>query len=217
MIKYITKNNMDTKELDCIFEQKDTTKTVSATYYNKKSRNFGKYLLSAGIILSCNVAEANPNIFFNDNNIITESYIENYAKIIDTPLSEYISEINKITKIKTSKRELFAKIISFVSLKNNWDGYGAIPLETMSSINTNEIINQLPENQIEQIDEIGPNPNGTLSISWINNSDEEISVEIGNFVFSYYVKFNSQSPIFVDNAKINYNEINKLSDFVSKL
>ncbi len=216
MKQYISKNNMDTYELDSIFEQKDTTKTASATYYNKKSRNFGKYLLSAGIILSCNVTEANSNIFFKDNNI-TEHYIENYAKTVDIPLSEYLSEINNITKTKTNRRELFAKIISYVSLQNNWDGYGAIPLETISSINTNEIINQLPVNQVEQIEEIGPNPNGTLTISWINNSDEEISVEIGNFVFSYYVKFNSQLPVFVDNAKINYNEINKLSDFVSKL
>ena len=208
---------METKEFDSIFEQKDITKTVTASYYNKKNRNFGKYFLSAGIIISCNVVEAKPEIFFNDNNIVTEGYIENYAKIVDIPLNEYRLEINNITKIKTNRNELFAKIISFVSLQNNWDGYGAIPLETMSSINTNEIINQLPVNQIEQIDEIGPNPNGTLTISWINNSNEEISVEIGNFVFSYYVKFNSQSPIFIDNAKINDNEINKLSDFVSKL
>lgn len=208
---------MNIKEFDNIFENDDITQTASATYYNKKNRNFGKYLLSAGIILSCNVVEANPNIFFNNNNIVNEQYIENYFKNIDFPLNEYLSEINIITNIKTTKKELFSKIISFVSLKNNWDGYGAIPLETKSSINAFEIINQLPNKLVEQIEDIGPNSNGTITIDWINNSNEEVSVEIGNSVFSYYVKFNSQPLIFVDNIEINNNQINKLSNFVSKL
>ena len=104
---------METKELDSIFEQKDTTKSVSATYYNRKSRNFGKYLLSAGIILGCNSIEAKSDMLFHNNNI-TEHYIENYAKTVDIPLSRYITEIINITKIKTTKKELFAKIISYV-------------------------------------------------------------------------------------------------------
>ena len=85
-----------------------------------------------------------------------------------------------------TKTEILKDIKKFTELENNWDGYGAVPIGILSYENAMKIINYIPLQFIEQIDDIGPNTNGTLTIDW-KLENKEISLEIGDEYFSYYV------------------------------
>ena len=116
-----------------------------------------------------------------------------------------------------TKQELFKEICSFKSLNNNWDGYGAIPLEIESAANAMFLISSLDGNIYGSIDKIFPNPHGTISIIWSNTNDETVSLEIGNKSMSYYAEISHQETEFFDNIKINDSEISKLAAFISKI
>ena len=139
-------------------------------------------------------------------------FLSNYHSTINSPLSEYFNELaEKIPQKIVLKKNLIREIISFQSLKLNWDGYGAYPLEVESATNAIELINFLAIEAYSQIDQIYPNPNGTISIVWNNNFNEEVSIEIGNNTMSYYVQLCSKETLFYNNILINEVEAHKIS------
>ena len=94
-------------------------------------------------------------------------------------------------------------IFSFKILENNWDGYGAIPAEIESASNAVTFVSYLDEEVAGFIYDVFPNPNGTISFLWENNSKERLSLEVGNQTMSYYLKLNSQKPQIFNNKHIN--------------
>jgi hypothetical protein len=118
---------------------------------------------------------------------------------------------------KHTKQKLFKEICSFKSLNNNWDGYGAIPLEIESAANAIYLISSLSNYIFESIDKIFPNPHGTISIMWGNSNNETVSLEIGNNDMSYYADISGQETEFFDNIAINDSEIAKLSSFIFRI
>jgi hypothetical protein len=115
------------------------------------------------------------------------------------------------------RKDVIDKIIAFKSLNENWDGYGAYPLEVKSASSAIQFILFLNDRIIEKINDVYPTPNGTVSLVWENEVNEKVALEIGNNTLSYYVKLNSQKPIFFNAIEINAKEANKISNFIKAL
>ena len=95
-----------------------------------------------------------------------------------------------------------SKINEFINLPNNWDGYSAIPLFKEIGEKANQFIMLLSGIYIDKISDIFPNPNGTLTIDWENSKEEKASLEIGLNTYSYFVKYNSNPPKFINGENI---------------
>lgn len=117
----------------------------------------------------------------------------------------------------SNKQTVIRQIISFKSLENNWDGYNSIPSEIGSASNTIFLINTIDNEAVNKIEDIYPNPHGTISISWENKAGEDISVEVGNTSMSYYVRLLSKDVKFVNNASISEEEISTLAKYINAL
>lgn len=106
-------------------------------------------------------------------------------------------------KNKEDKKELIEKILSFKSLQESWDGFGAMPLEIKSATNAINFLNILSKSHdfINPTD-IFPNPHGTVSFVWENSYDERLSLEIGNSSLSYYSLYNGSNPEFFNNVEL---------------
>ena len=94
------------------------------------------------------------------------------------------------------------KLSEFVDLGENWDGYGGIPLLKEVSNVASQFITSLNSVYIDQITDIFPNPNGTVSIEWENKKQEKISLEIGQRNYSYFINYNNKEPKFVNGENI---------------
>jgi hypothetical protein len=170
-----------------------------------------------GTVLLC----SNPNIYANEvkyklkDKVTIESV--QCAKEYSSYFDSYVDSVNGINKINFSKREVITNILSFKSLKNNWDGYNAIPLEIESASNAIFLINELEEKNICKVDDFYPNTHGTITFEWVNESGEKLFVEVGNDKFSYFVKYNNLKPQFFNDLELNNENIKKLSTFIKSI
>jgi len=116
-----------------------------------------------------------------------------------------------------TRQELLREILSFKALNNNWDGFGAIPLELETTANVITLVSFIKEDMLSEVDSIFPNPNGTISLIWNNQKGSEISLEVGNNTMSYYVKLPTDSPKFFNELDINSFEADNLSKIIQLL
>lgn len=105
------------------------------------------------------------------------------------------------------------QVNSLLDLKQNWDGYGAIPISHSIIECAESFIACLDSTFIDKISDIFANPNGTITIEWENTSKEKISLEIGTNSYSYFVKFNNKAPLLKDGENIVFD----FKDFASVL
>jgi hypothetical protein len=150
--------------------------------------------------------------------ISLEACLNNYNQSVDGPLIDFFHQIDNLTRpFKYSKDDIVNEVISFRSLTEKWDGYSAIPLEVKSASNALNFIDKVGVDFFRNLDDFYPNPNGTISFEWKNDSNEGINLEIGNKVCSYYVALNSQDPLFFNNVKINAVEAKAFSEYIGIL
>lgn len=127
--------------------------------------------------------------------------LENYENVF---LDDYCKYLLNIEASDKNKRDTIESIVSFKSLEESWDGYGALPLEVKSATNAIEFLEFLDLNsKFFTPTDIFPNPSGTVSLIWENDESERVSLEIGNEAFSYYAKFNNIETEFFNNVEIN--------------
>ena len=119
-------------------------------------------------------------------------------------------------KSNYSREELIREIISFKSLDLSWDGYNALPLEVESALNAIRLIDFIGEINIRKLDEIYPNPNGTISFRWVNEFGVNISLEVGNKSMSYYLEVEEGKPEFFNQIFINQEECEKLAEIIGR-
>lgn len=151
-----------------------------------------------------------PNIFINENQTNIEAYV-NETKA----LNEYREILNtSIIKYKQDKKEIVRKILAFKMLNENWDGYGAFPLEAESAANAIELIDKIGEELFKRVSDVYPNPNGTITFEWNNIDNEILSVEVGNNDISYYMEYTSEEIIYRNNRPINDDEAETISQFI---
>lgn len=177
----------------------------------------GKYLLmtegdSLGEIIFLN-DEASPMKFYFDNSRTLEIMHSDEAFDEKNQDTLIISNIN-FPKI-TSMDFLLDRISSFESLQDNWDGYGACPLEKESANNAKQIISYIKQINLSAIDSISeyyPNPHGTISFEWNNGVSGMIGLEIGNHSMSYYIEKSNMDTIYYEQQDVNHENIKILSN-----
>lgn len=99
---------------------------------------------------------------------------------------------------KNLERESYKQTInSFLLLKHNWDGEGAVPLYDEVAKKSIDFISSLFDVYINKITDIYPNSNGTLSIEWSKDKTNKLSIEIGKSKFSLFFKMTNNEPEFL--------------------
>jgi hypothetical protein len=121
-----------------------------------------------------------------------------------------VNEVSELTKSITLKDEFIEEILSFQSLKENWDGYGAVPLEVKSASNALKILDKIGTSNIAKVNEIYPNTHGTLTIEFENKNTEKLHLEIGNDSFAYFVELNGVDVSFYNNLSFSNENIKEL-------
>ncbi len=104
------------------------------------------------------------------------------------------------------------QIDHFQGLKNNWDGYGGIPLlDEVGCLGKKLISVFLSSVFVDKISDIFPNPHGTLTFEWENTEGEKVSLEMGTDNYSYFAKFNNENPKFKNGEDIfsDYKDFSK--------
>jgi len=93
------------------------------------------------------------------------------------------------------------EIKNFEELGENWDGYGAVPVIPEIARVAETLLNILGS-FIDGITDVFPNPHGTITIEWENRNDEKLSLEIGKDNYSYFIRFNNETPELVNGSDI---------------
>lgn len=119
--------------------------------------------------------------------------------------SAYLSLVSTYerSKIEELRKASYEQILSFKSLDNNWDGFGAIPINVRCASSALCIINYLEEPELNTIIDLFPNANGSVCIKWVNNNGERLTLSIGSETFSFYLKKDGLDVEFYDNQHIN--------------
>ena len=177
------------------------------------------YLLMAGftIIPANNMTAANNNVKTNSFPLI-EVITDNPFKMEDYEQNVFSLENYPFCINKSDNKIWIEKILSFKSLQESWDGFGAIPLEIKSASNAISFLNFLSENNnFVNPTDVFPNPHGTVSLIWENSCDERLSLEIGNSSLSYYSLFNGSKPEFFNNVELIDANIDTISRTINSL
>lgn len=197
------------------------TTTTSFEKFDTFNKNpFLKYLVSGSLIFMPPAQHESGMVKILPFGPIEnyDKFLHEYADVVDSDINEYIKQINIVTHIdRFPKNEIIKEILSYKALNNNWDGYGAIPAEIESATNAILLIDLIGESIFSLVNEFYPNPNGTISFEWVNNSNEIFSLEVGNESMSYFIKLASQEPIFYNNKPVNAEEANKISECIRLL
>ena len=194
-----------------------STQSLSNTY---NTRTGIRLLFIAGVLAISNLGNdlERNHVKLKSSTFSAES-VADYNRTVEKPFDDYIDKLSSLVIHKGcyTKNYVLDNIIAYRALNENWDGYGALPLQIKCASNTIQFINSLSGRVIEKIRDFHPNPNGTFSLVWENEVGERLALELGNNTLSYYVKFNSQDPMFFNDIENNDKEVNRISDFVKAL
>jgi len=196
----IEKINYSPEEINELFETKSNGYGALAGAYSSALLFGVCNATNASVVKEISKAEIKPTIEY----VIAEPddfCIEDYESVF---LNDYCRYLLNTEASDKKKKETIESIVSFKSLQESWDGYGALPLEIKSAANAIEFLEYLDLNsRFYTPTDIFPNPTGTVSLIWENDESERVSLEIGNKAFSYYTKFNNIEPEFFSNVEIN--------------
>jgi hypothetical protein len=187
-------------------------------YISAGKGNALKHKMLLTSLLVSTLASASPDFKeIKFGNQEQKNVIEIYHCHVDSLLNSSLQEYKLIFERSFSMESFLNEVLSFKGLKNNWDGYGAIPTEIKCASQAISLASKLSEKLIARISEVFPNPNGTVTVEWENHSHERLVAEIGNSSFSYYLKLNSLSPKFYNNVQVSDEGIHELSTNIKKL
>lgn len=194
-----------------------TTPDSLSEIEKSRSNPFLKFALSGAVLIGSNSADA------ASVNFLSQSIIE---KSIDVEqfLNNYKSEIEQTTNQSDltfhdrglTKQEIVKKILSFKALQDNWDGHNAYPPEIDCASNALLLVDLLGDN-IRNVKEIYPNPNGTITFEWNNNLDEVLNLEVGIETMSYYVEIAGKETVYADQKLISSEETKEIIEYISIL
>lgn len=103
-----------------------------------------------------------------------------------------------------SKTELQEYLDEIKLLEDNWDGYGAIKVSEDVINKFNEFINALEDNHFNLIDDLFPNPNGTITIEF-DKDDKRLVLEIGKTNCSGFIVLNNNYCKLIDGKDLTEN------------
>ena len=145
-----------------------------------------------------------PNDLVANNEVsYSSSIIDDIAKM-DNCQTDIAFFKEESESVYLQKEGIQNSIDNFIALNNNWDGYGAIPLEVSSAQNARGFFDALPMDLLKHFQDGYPNTHGTISFEWENEREESFFLEIGNKNVSYYLMPASGKVIAKDNVLYNY-------------
>lgn len=165
--------------------------------------------------MSINPVQAAQN--YDLSNLDTS--IENVSLERGQRLTEEISEYSNtlLQKSYVNKGLFIENILSFKSLENSWDGYGALPLGVKCAKNAIMLLDSFDMAILTKVSDIHPNPNGTITFEWENKDSEIVSIEIGKDTFTYFVDFNSLDTKFYNKQSFSFENIQLLKKYISAI
>jgi hypothetical protein len=218
MSKIIFLNNErnldEIREFSDIVDKKTNINTIG---YSNNNKILTSLIIGATLIPSIQSVQA-KNIELIDT--ATKNYLTittDYNKTISIPFTKYIDDINVVSNKSTTKHSIIKNILSFKSLNQSWDGFNAIPLEIDSATNAIQLIDLIGEKLFCEINDYYPNPNGTITLEWINKLNEKISVEVGNSSYSYFIDISSKEVLFFNDQNINSKDAKRLGEYIQIL
>lgn len=110
-----------------------------------------------------------------------------------------------------NRQESLKTISSFKDLEKNWDGYNGHP-PTSKCISNSSIIVDLMMVEVNDIYDIYPNPNGTISIEYYVN-EGLVVIEIGNTSFNVYKRGWNTDDYYREDLPCNLYGIDELEKF----
>lgn len=196
--------------------------TSVGTEYNTDSKSQNHLQLRAYLSVAfgvMSVVSVQPVSKFNFDNfgIVIQNDSFKTGKLLSDNIAQYSNELS--SKSFVDKNILIEQILSFKSLQNNWDGFGALPLGIKCASNAINLIDNIFEDSIlRKVTDIHPNPNGTITFEIENKNDEIISIEIGKETFSYFVDFNSLETKFYNKQKFSsFENIRLLKEYIASV
>lgn len=199
-------------ELDYLFSknQFDSTNTEAAKLFENNNKTKVALIVATGLVsLTPNLSLRAEIKIQKENRLSIENYEENVS------INDYLKDINSIIiKKNYDKKDILKKIFSFKMLNENWDGFGAYPLEAETAANAIELLDMIGEELFSKVNDIYPNPNGTLTFEWNNNAGEIFALEIGNNEVSYFLEMTPEETIYKNNIPVNVSEAEKIAEYI---
>lgn len=148
-----------------------------------------------------------------------DAYVESVSLEKGQKLTQEISEYSNFLLQKTyiDKGLFIENILSFKSLENSWDGYGALPLSIKCAKNAISLLDSFDMSILSKVSDIHPNPNGTITFEWENKDQEIVSLEIGKDTFTYFVDFSSLDTKFYNKQSFSFENIQLLKKYISAI
>ena len=121
----------------------------------------------------------------------------------------YINSLLQWENIKSIAKD-------FLTLENDWDGYGSVAIDSIVVNNSIRIIDILQANKwIRYVPDVSPVASGTISLSWEYN-DIEAYLEIGRTRYSGYIQNDNQAPIMIE-GELDTFEVTLFYHFIDNL
>lgn len=150
-------------------------------------------------------------IFFVANSEIDAGVMED-TNVVFHKVVEMTNEIVDDEQSDSPRMQARSQVLAIANFKDDWDGYGAMrPLSACLS-HALDIIDD-DKFSMENLSDIYPNPNGTITFEW-ENDDKEIGLELGSQEFSYYARYGGHHS-YNNKKKYVSEEIDRLAEFVS--
>jgi hypothetical protein len=129
----------------------------------------------------------------NTSSQISAPYAIYEPLTVQACLSAYSGQTIHVFELEAAKHN----IKEFAQLPENWDGYGALPIQQGTMCNALAAADQLLGSA--PIPDIAPNPNGTISMEWESGSGTAF-FEIGQTKYSFFIDLEGGTPIYADGA-----------------
>lgn len=156
-----------------------------------------------------NEAEA----FARLHNISVSDAIKTGLELLFKQFKSKTHAVNNIA-IPTAKKAVINDIEALNELEANWDGYGAMPILTTSIDNAKEIVlNKIIS--ADNIEDIQPNPNGTVTITW-SKKNNQVCLEVGTEKMSFFADINGKTS-YSKTEKVTKENTLKLASYVNQL
>ena len=186
------------------------------TYYTR--RTFGK-ILTIGTACALIATHEFPMAAYDEAAIMMNvNAIEQYEAAINSNIEGFNRVMAAIVNTNENvRRNLMDQLMSFRSLVQSWDGYGAIPTGARCAANAAKVISGLSNQAIDEMDDFYPNANGSVSFKWANVLGEKLSLSVGSDSFSYYCRRNGMDVELFDDVPVNELAIRKLNEDVQSV
>ncbi len=160
------------------------------------------------------------NALYNDVADISKRSNISINDIVKTGIELFISQFN--AKAGTSAKEnaaadkqtVLKDIMALAELESNWDGYGAVAVLPSSIAHAKAIVGS-EAISVAKVDDVMPNPNGTITIVWSNVKDQ-VCLEVGAENMSYFADIKGEVH-YSEVEKPSNENILKLANYVNQL